>query len=284
MRELVFWTNKRYGLSHNRKNGLDSYLTLNLESEEEIIAYQVEMLRNNPHATLLTMQVLQTDGNIKLSYRTTGKTTLTEHLRAKPLNKTEYIRFVEKCCQVVVESKKYLLYPGNFILDSDYIFLDANYNISFVYVPLHIEDNSLEKNLNYFLHNLLSEDFMEESYRGDLAYQINHILENNKTKPWEIIKQVTKLKDQDSKDIPGEKPFRLESSTEQIQGKKVPTKWKYIFYCFALQLVFIGVILRIANSFNFAGKLIIVYGSVILFVLLTDLKLIRILSTDKQEK
>lgn len=280
---MVFWTENCYRLRHKNK-GLDSYLTVNLENEEQIMAYQVEMIKNNPHPTYLPLQVLKDDGQIRLSYKITSCITLTEYLNEKRLKRVDFINIIERCFQVVLESKAFFLYPSNFILDSDYIFLDSTNGISLVYVPLHIKASSLEKNLDYFLNSLLSGNFIEENCKDELGAQIKNILDKNRSNPAEIIKKVIELKEQNMKDIPQEKPFRLYSRELQNNETNISAKWKYIFYCFALQLIFIGVVLRSARFLQFAGKFMVIYGIIFLFVLLTDIKLIRILHSDEKEE
>lgn len=121
-------------------NGLRSFIDVCLGPSEEIIiaqkTYMIRMLENNKIPYLIKPVSGEIDGNVWLKYNVDTKCNLRQFFKQKKPDSGFVMRFIQQINKCVSELEKYLLTPGDIVLDPEYVLYDdKKQEIGLVYVP-----------------------------------------------------------------------------------------------------------------------------------------------------
>ena len=157
-----------------------SYLVVNMDSNENILEYQIEMIANNSSSGILDLNTRYKNNEIKLYYNITSRLTLSQFLQRKKLNKTEFIDILMGITKILLDSKEYLLYDKSFLIDEEYIYINpGNLEMGMIYLPLDF-NTDVSENFKAFLVNLIiSLAKIEESSKGNYMQRILNYLKND---------------------------------------------------------------------------------------------------------
>lgn len=137
--------------------GSASYLVLELNADEKIEQFQVEMIANNEISGILPIDIRQRDNLINLYYNVTSKQPLSLIFSRKRFSRNEFISFLYNVVSVIDDCKNYLLSNDRFLLDENYIYIDpSTLETSLVYLPIQGE-NDTSKNIKDFINRLIIE-------------------------------------------------------------------------------------------------------------------------------
>ncbi len=168
------------GISYER-DANSSYLTLETESYQGLLEYQIEMINNNLNQGHLPIKSVLKDNKLKLFYETTSKESLKSYLRRTVLTKSQLIGILTDITKSILNSKELLIDDNGFFLNEELIFIDVySFKIGLVYIPIRTKGNINEDFKQFILKILTTTVRMDESYRGLLVERIlNYIKQDD---------------------------------------------------------------------------------------------------------
>lgn len=132
-------------------NYLSAFLT------EEVNTYQLKMLENNVIAGMLPVHSLMMNGQYKLQYDITGKSRLIDFLHKEDCAGEKARKMLYSFVSALVHAEDYLLTYRQFLLEKEYIYIDAKREVFFVYLPFHKRAMTTAEEVREFLRALLLE-------------------------------------------------------------------------------------------------------------------------------
>jgi hypothetical protein len=152
------------------KEACGNYLVLTLPESVRLIAYQAQLLKENPHPGLIPFEVQRSDHRLKLYYQLAGRISLLQYVQREDTAPAQIIAVLDRVVAILMESKNLLLYPAGFFLQAEYIFLEPHRaEASLIYVPAKPLESTLLVNANECFRHLLKNVF---HYREDLPPEI----------------------------------------------------------------------------------------------------------------
>lgn len=133
---------KIYQLNYDfiQQNGhfmLISGATDKMIQSDELVRIQVEMLKANEIKGILPIEIEEIDFQIKLYYEITGKKMLAHRLREVKLSMKHLYQLLGQVVTIIESSDEYMLTQGNFVLNTDFIFIGKDYkSVDLLYLPL----------------------------------------------------------------------------------------------------------------------------------------------------
>ena len=153
-----------------------SYLVLKAGLGEPIQQYQVEMIKNNPHAGILDLDIQQRNDTVCLYYNISSKISLSQFLNKRKPGRNEVLEILMGIETALREGKNFFLSENSFLIHPDYIYTQpGKAEISLVYIPAALKVDII-KVLKDFIINLLMaaadlEDTASDNYmQRILAY------------------------------------------------------------------------------------------------------------------
>ncbi len=144
-----------------------NYLVVKADIREKIQQFQVEMIAHNPSAGILPLDVRQKDDTLCFYYNITSRQALGRLSDERKLLRKELLGILSRMTAIVLESKNYLLYDKNFVLDENYIFIDLpSLEVFLVYLPVAAEKGS-PKDFQSFILKLATETVTAEEAGSD---------------------------------------------------------------------------------------------------------------------
>lgn len=163
------------------------YLVLGLQERQEVLYYQLEMLRLNPHPGILSVEKRQADGKQELCYMLQDNISLKTHLLNR-LKINKVLQILENILHILNNCRNHLLYSCCFLLETKYIYINPQTgSVVLTYLPLcpqHAIGASLEKFLEQFIREVNLENDEEivilkkiENFRNMPEFSITGVLE-----------------------------------------------------------------------------------------------------------
>jgi hypothetical protein len=134
----------------SRSNGIRS---------DELSKVEVSMISASRIPRFLPLYVKEIDLQVTLRYDITEKKMLSHMLKSEKINMTEYYGLLLQIAETLEESAKYMLQPGKYVLNEDYIFVDGSLQagtLYLAYIPLERDgpaavNNSLKELVTQFM-------------------------------------------------------------------------------------------------------------------------------------
>ncbi len=167
-----------------------NYMILRMREELSILSYQVQMLLNNNISGLLELNVNYIDSELNLFFNVTSKCNLIGYMSRKKFNRNEFLFMLLSMINNILNTKDYLLYEHNILLDERYIFVEPERgDVYFVYLPFRRERNDFKSFFTRLIVGLA--DFNGE----DSDNYIQKILENIKSELFSLSSLKTLVQD-----------------------------------------------------------------------------------------
>lgn len=287
-------------MSRFRMDLQKGYLEMPLKKEEAVISYQYEMLIRNPSVNLVPVEKYQHDLETALRYRLPTRGTLAGYLGKTKLQTDESLEILELIARIVMESRKLLLSPHNFILDPSWIFYQqANANPALIYLPIRIQADYLQSACFQFNGLPGMKEFVESlmyttapfSREVDNWRKIIEYLERESFNPggfWKLIREQRLPRPAESEPAPakafqllpegtgGERPENAATGAGSLNIGGLRLAWdkarvRGIAVFALLQGVFLLFLLCISPLLRSLVNSGLIYGVVGLFLLIGDL-------------
>lgn len=152
------------------KETCGNYLVLSIPESVKLIAYQTQLLKENPHPGLIPFEVQSSDNRLKLYYQLAGRISFLQYVQKEDTAPAEIIEVLDRIVAILMESKNLLLYPNGFLLQAEYIFLEPHRDtVSLIYIPVKPPGSTILVDVNEGFRHLLEKVFR---YRDDLPPEI----------------------------------------------------------------------------------------------------------------
>ena len=132
------------------------YMAIDINSLNNPIEYEINMLQNNPSLPFLDIELRQVDEKKRLIYDIGSKVNLNDYLNDVKSNIDILIEIVEGIYSTINLSKDYMLDSRKIVLDLDKIFVDKTTKLTYmIFLPLEIQaDYSIEEKFEKLCKNI----------------------------------------------------------------------------------------------------------------------------------
>jgi hypothetical protein len=229
----VSCTNKRHFEFSYENGATSSFLVIKANGEEQVQAYQIDMIRNNYIDYLLPLDVRRNNDKVCFYYNITSKITLTQYLKRVKLKKEEFLKFIGDVSRALLDCRYYLLKSSSILLDTDYIFINpSTRTVSFVYIPLCVDLDINQYLRQFIIDFILNKADIDDSCNDNF---LQRVLGYAKTEMFNVggfdalIKSMSAVIEADSDggvtDIPIVSNADLTASCKQLHEQaKIPDK------------------------------------------------------------
>jgi hypothetical protein len=135
-------------------------------AEEDLIAYQLEMIRQNQIPCLLSCEVLKVDSQIRLQYDVTSLLPLHKVLERRVINRLDFMEIAGQITGLFQVLDDYLMDIGGVLLDSRFIYCAPDENKLYF---IHIPDRNMPQGHHEALKKLLLNLVVQEIKFADEA-------------------------------------------------------------------------------------------------------------------
>ncbi|MEN8908264.1 MAG: DUF6382 domain-containing protein [Clostridiales bacterium] len=158
----------------------DKYLVFSTNAEKSYLSYQVEMLSNND-TNFLHIKVRRMDNNINFYYDITSKMSIVEYLESFEIDKVKLLKILKSIVKTLFDCEDLILSDASILLKISYIYIDKkSLDVYFVYMPIEMENNSINL-LKDLLTDLISSRIkFRESLDRDCVRRILAMLKSDK--------------------------------------------------------------------------------------------------------
>jgi hypothetical protein len=273
-------------------------LVLDLQKRAQIIDFQIEMIRYNPHPQILPVEKRKLNSKIELHYQLGEHLSLEQYYQGN-LKPDEILRIMESVINCINLSRNYLLYRHSFLLDMHYIFIHPRTkSIALVYQPVKLTDDlnvKLKELLEMLMKTVCMDDFKKEKVVLKQIEEFQNLQDFSIAGLQEVIRE-TKISDRInklglSKSQEPEKPFRLNTVMENRIKNNIENNNRInkVYLFLLIQVVFILIIVFFLEKLEKLGNPIIIYGLVIACltianILVMDKYLLKKKGMDEEEK
>jgi len=169
----VSYTNKRH-FEFSYENGTtSSFLVIKANEEEQVQAYQINMIRNNYIDYLLPLDVRRNNDKVCFYYNITSKLALTQYLKRVKLKKEEFLKFIGDVLRALLDCRYYLLKSSSILLDTDYIFINPyTRSVSFVYIPLCVDVDINQYLREFIIDFILNKADIDDSRNDNFLQRV----------------------------------------------------------------------------------------------------------------
>lgn len=140
-------TGKRFSLKYER-DAVASYVVLELDREESLIEYQLEMLTGDPAPGILGCSVQVENGVTRLCYDITSKLSLEAYVEKRLLKGQEFGELLLLLTQILEDSGRLFLDENRFLTEAEFVYLSSDGKPSLLYAPLASEQRDLKENVS----------------------------------------------------------------------------------------------------------------------------------------
>lgn len=216
-----------YDFDYNFSRSQGSAIVLKKEglAFEAVSDVQWNMMRMGNIPGLLPLHLEELDFEVQFTYMFSGKKMLSKALQGRAWTQEECFHWLLQLVTILTNSSKYMLTPWNYILHSDFVFIDnVDRSASLIYLPIQtkLHEEPIQRQLK-----LLLLDMMEHmrDWNGETVQQWIKLLQNEDLSLIEIRRQMLQLVEQggDSvhlreKEEPS--PFFFEDEESELDGQR----------------------------------------------------------------
>lgn len=162
-----------------QNDAIHSYMVLKLKPQDELIDYQVKIIKDNPTHNLLALHRTQLDDEVFIYYDITSKITMEQLLARKKLSRHEFLSMTKSVIKGLQIGKSYLLREGKYILNTKYIYINpSSLEVSLAYMPIDTAAN-IKEDLRAFLTDLIVyKVIFEQPEEGSFVYRLLNLLKS----------------------------------------------------------------------------------------------------------
>jgi len=172
MQEII----KYFDIDYKKDEG---ELSLRLKEPLKIVDYQAEMIENNPVKSIIPFRIKKKDNNISICYKISSKIPLNQLIAENRIDALQMIKIIKKLCNIILNTQNLLLYEKCFLLDENYIYINAStLEPSMIYIPVLIETN-FELYCRKFFENMLKGALNNETNNDASIDRILNYLKDN---------------------------------------------------------------------------------------------------------
>lgn len=197
------------------QEGFRNYLVLRCPEAAKLIAFQVEMISQNPHPGLIPFTAQRDNNGVKLRYQLDSRVPLEQYLQDEKVQTSKIVEILDQLLTVLLESKNLLLHPAHFLLKPEYIYFDLSCDgVSLIYVPLKdlsgfVYSDDVNKNFRHLLSTLFQ-------YRSDLPPELFSLCQDQDFQLKDFRERLEEVyfavRKKETLRGPKEKPFQLSGS------------------------------------------------------------------------
>ena len=205
-----------------------SYMVIKLQEPTMLLEYQIRMIQENPVPQLLSLHKKHIDKYEYLYYDITSKITLGQLLKRKKLKKQEFLMLLRSLIKCLELSKLYLLQGGSFILQEDYIYIDAgSMELSLAYLPVAGVEHTLEDLKTLLMDMIVYKVSFETPAEGSFVYELLETIKGDGFSLKQLTGFINRLENQREPGTwtPQNNPEREveKKETEKSRNQKAPT-------------------------------------------------------------
>lgn len=144
--------------------GNEQFVVYRPANSDSIINYQLQMLTNNSISGVLSLSRRQNNEEVALMYNITGMQTLKDYMANKnnKLTKSEFIKLISSIMKVFDDIYPYQLPSGGVLINPEYIYVkESEFTLSYVYIPVHNNDKSIDDLKEFFMGFVISSNIEE---------------------------------------------------------------------------------------------------------------------------
>ena len=146
-----------------------------------LFAYQIDMIAENPHKSIITPEMRCKDDVIVFYYDITGKKPLNECVENNLLNFNKFKEITGNILSAVKYGQGLLLYESNFLLKYEHIYMNDSCEIpSIIYLPFNIENSNLNIENNF-----------QKKFKELILYVCGRIVVENNPQEKKFFKEIT---------------------------------------------------------------------------------------------
>lgn len=159
---------------------LHSYMVVKLSTDDTLIDYQIDMIKENPILQFLALHKRHLDHESFLYYDITSKVTLEQFLSRKVLSKHEFLSIVKSLIKGLQLGRQYLLKGGSYMLRSDRIYIEpSGLELSLAYLPIEAEQDLNEEVKLFVLDLVVYKASFIDRDEGDFVYMLLNLLRSD---------------------------------------------------------------------------------------------------------
>lgn len=135
--------------------GTGSFLVYSMAEDEVVDSVSMGMIDNNQIEGIIPFQRVQVDAHCYLKYNISSKISLAKYFNGV-VNRQRLISVMDSIASTVLNAAEFMLEPGAFVWDKEYIFVDVSTaKAHLICVPMVSKGGNDEVNLEQFLRQLL---------------------------------------------------------------------------------------------------------------------------------
>lgn len=152
---------------------LNNKIIISLKSIKYLEVYQIEIPNSLNDPSFLPVEKVITSKSIQLIFDKKNKISLNEFLTKNSTISNENISLILfQIIRVFQKCRKYLLFDSGLIMDPNLLFINNNFELSYIYIPLDTE-NKLLTDIKEITKLLISKGFEDDSFIRQLKNLTN---------------------------------------------------------------------------------------------------------------
>lgn len=155
--------------------GTNTYLSVCLDTEDEIDSMSLGMLTNNTIPGFASASFMQMDDKKYIKYNITSKVPVSQ-LFSGPVNRKRLIGVFSGIVNAMLSAEDYMLDPGSIMMDLDYIFTDvSSCETVLICLPV-LQESGSQRDLSTFLKTIMFTTQFDQTEKCDHVAQILNYL------------------------------------------------------------------------------------------------------------
>lgn len=168
-----------YSISY-QNDTLHSYMVFKLNTEDELIDYQIKIIKDNPVQNLLALHRKQFDNEVFLYYDITSKITMEQFLMRRKLSRYEFLTIIRSLVKGLQIGKRYLLHGGRYILDFTHIYINpSSLEVALSYMPINIAADVREELRTLLIDLIVYKAVFVNPEEGSFVYKLLSLLKSD---------------------------------------------------------------------------------------------------------
>ena len=281
----------------NESSAAGNHIVLSSDNEgAKLLEYQLAMLSHNSIPHILPIGQRIKNGLLAIHYDVGTLVTLKQYTGNGNLYEAEGLMLLESLLLGIIESKYYFLYEQNYLVNPEYIFIDANkMSVRMVYLPYVLDGATNGLLAEYVRETLVMLDRkgrLTASYMNEDKFDFPGILQHIKKQQFaEIILKKEKRGEEEKpfhlgEELPGESALALDD-TVRVSGEKEKARIsqgvrKLIFFL-AIQTGILAILSFYSEKLPVQGDSMATYAGIALVLVAVNVLFLYNCFVDKKD-